>query len=471
MSKLTHIDDRGEVRMVDVGEKPSTARRAVAGGEVRMSAEAFAALDSAAKGDVLATARVAGIMAAKQTASLIPLCHAVALSKVEVVIEPDPERRVVRLRAIAEAVDRTGVEMEALTAVSVAALTIYDMLKAVDRSMQIGGIRLEEKTGGESGPFRRPPRVVPKSPPPSLLAPEAEESVAPVVVTAEPAPIESMERVLPDGEALARARGVQELSVDDPELIEFLRRDPIADAYMLGDLDQPYAEHGRWFGLTTRAGKLKAVLLLYNGLSMPAVLTRGEALNVEALIAATQTELPWRFYANIKTQHEAPLRVFYDLHEPKRMLRMGLAKPDYKPVSSTTDVVPVTHRDTGAIMALYTHYPDNWFDPSLLDTGLYCGIRKDGALISVAGLHVHSKKHNVAAIGNIVTHPEHRGQGLASRSVRWLLDALFEQVDHVALNVGVENAAAIACYRKFGFTGWHEFLEGWATARTAAPGT
>jgi cyclic pyranopterin phosphate synthase len=153
----THLGAGGGARMVDVGEKPATARRAVAASEVTMSPGAFERLARAdvAKGDVLGTARVAGILAAKRTPELIPLCHVVQLSKVTVDFELDDQARSVSITAAVEAVDRTGVEMEALVAVSVAALTVYDMLKAIDRGIVIGPTKLLEKSGGRTGDFRR----------------------------------------------------------------------------------------------------------------------------------------------------------------------------------------------------------------------------------------------------------------------------------------------------------------------------
>jgi molybdenum cofactor biosynthesis protein MoaC len=153
----THLDARGAARMVDVGEKPATLRRAVSRSEVRMSEAAFARLAriDADKGDVIAAARIAGIMGAKRTSDLIPLCHPIALSKVTVDFELDAESSAVRIVATAEAVDRTGVEMESLVAASVAGLTIYDMLKSIDRGMVIGPTTLVEKSGGRSGHYKR----------------------------------------------------------------------------------------------------------------------------------------------------------------------------------------------------------------------------------------------------------------------------------------------------------------------------
>jgi cyclic pyranopterin phosphate synthase len=157
MTRLTHIAASGEAHMVDVGAKAETEREAVAEGVVVMQAATLAAILSgnAKKGDVLATARIAGIMAAKKAHELIPLCHPLLLTKVAVEIEPDEALPGLRVAASVRVTGKTGVEMEALTAVSVACLTIYDMAKAVDRGMTIADIRLVEKRGGKSGEWRR----------------------------------------------------------------------------------------------------------------------------------------------------------------------------------------------------------------------------------------------------------------------------------------------------------------------------
>ncbi|ABA05099.1 GTP cyclohydrolase subunit MoaC [Nitrobacter winogradskyi Nb-255] len=152
---LTHIDVKGEARMVDVSAKPATERVAVAEGQVVMTKATLALIESgnAKKGDVLGTARIAGIMAAKRTSELIPLCHPLALSKVTLDIETDKKIPGCRVRASVKVSGPTGVEMEALTAVSVACLTIYDMIKAVERGVRIEGIHLVEKKGGKSGHY------------------------------------------------------------------------------------------------------------------------------------------------------------------------------------------------------------------------------------------------------------------------------------------------------------------------------
>lgn len=155
---LTHIAASGEAHMVDVGEKAETVRIAVAEGRIRMKPETLALIreGNAKKGDVIGTARIAGIMAAKRTSDLIPLCHPLMLSKVTVDIDEEPELPGLRVTATVKLTGQTGVEMEALTAVSVTCLTIYDMAKAADKGMEIGGIRLMEKTGGKSGHYRNP---------------------------------------------------------------------------------------------------------------------------------------------------------------------------------------------------------------------------------------------------------------------------------------------------------------------------
>ena len=156
MAKLTHLGKSGEARMVDVSEKVATERVAVAEGKVRMTRKTLDLVLSgdAKKGDVLGAARIAGIMAAKKTSDLIPLCHPLPLTKTEVEIAVDSDLPGLLVRATVKVTGPTGVEMEALTAVSIACLTIYDMVKAVERGMRIEGIRLLEKTGGKSGHWR-----------------------------------------------------------------------------------------------------------------------------------------------------------------------------------------------------------------------------------------------------------------------------------------------------------------------------
>ncbi len=155
--QLTHLRPEGGVRMVDIGDKSVTPRRAVARGEIKMSPQTLALISQGkvAKGDVLTTAQIAGIMAAKRTQEIIPLCHQINLTGVDVELRVDPERSVVEVEASAKLEGKTGAEMEALVAVAVSCLTVYDMCKAVERGMEIGRIRLVEKSGGKSGTFIR----------------------------------------------------------------------------------------------------------------------------------------------------------------------------------------------------------------------------------------------------------------------------------------------------------------------------
>jgi cyclic pyranopterin phosphate synthase len=159
VGELTHIDEHGTARMVDVGAKPETARRAVARALVRMSPATAAKVlaGDAPKGDVLGTARIAGIQAAKRTGELIPLCHPIGLDHVDVDARVDAAAGTVTLTAEAGVTARTGVEMEAMTAVSVAALTVYDMVKGIERGVEIASVALVEKSGGRSGTWRREP--------------------------------------------------------------------------------------------------------------------------------------------------------------------------------------------------------------------------------------------------------------------------------------------------------------------------
>ena len=161
MTGLTHFNQQGDAHMVDVGSKASTHRIAVAEGRIRMLPETLALImeGGAQKGDVLGVARIAGIMAAKKTAELIPLCHPLAISHIDIDLEPLTDRSEVRCRARVETTGQTGVEMEALLAVQIALLTIYDMCKAVDRGMSLEGIRLLEKSGGKSGSWKNPTEI------------------------------------------------------------------------------------------------------------------------------------------------------------------------------------------------------------------------------------------------------------------------------------------------------------------------
>ena len=249
------------------------------------------------------------------------------------------------------------------------------------------------------------------------------------------------------------------------ELRGFLMSDRLANAYMLGNLDPAYFQFCRWYGQRREDGTLGSVVLLYTGLSLPVVFMAGTEPDFEQLLREVKPELPDRFHFHVlEDQVDIVAEVFQPV-DSQRMLRMGLHRSVYgdlpSKVRSEAKVTRLGHRDTGAIMNLYQHYPDNFFEPYQLETGLYFGVRDEElGLASIAGIHVVSEDHDVAVIGNFVTHPERRGEGLASACTGRLLSELFERVSLVALNVQEDNEPAVRMYRNFGFEQNNVFFEG-----------
>lgn len=252
---------------------------------------------------------------------------------------------------------------------------------------------------------------------------------------------------------------------DREELRSFLMKDRLANAYLLGNLDPSYFQFCKWFGLRDDDGQLQSLALLYTGLSLPAVFVTGDTARMEELLRNCRGELPNRFHFHVLEEQMTQIRGVFEPTSYQRMIRMGLERSHYKPIDSTPikaiDVERLGHRDTLAIMDLYQHYPDNFFEPYQLETGLYFGVRDpDGGLTSIAGIHVISEEHDVAVIGNFVTHPHHRGKGLATACTGRLLDELFPRVSFVALNVQEDNFPAIRMYSNFGFEKNNFFYEG-----------
>lgn len=576
MSGLTHLDSMGSAQMVAIDEKDITRRRAIARGSLRATPETLKAIleGKTPKGDVLATARIAGIMAAKETSRLIPLCHPVVLTGININFELDPQNGRISIEACVDALDRTGVEMEALTAASVASLTLYDMLKAIDTKMVIEGIHVAHKSGGKrdftvdrsqasaliSSPNHfqslsdqgRSPRmsseaeeelktsasaglgrnikVIGKSQSRSSSIP-SEESLSDSIVEASASeeelvlsscekplvqlltpiePISAMnqntsssmedpseaeghvdasvweESILADVDdedielyqsvsEFARQQSllVREVSLSYPPLTAFIIERPVECAYLLGYLSPAFTQRSRAFILEgeedhhTALPKIKALLFIYSGLTVPTVWTYGSEQDVEAILFAVHDELPRRIYLNIEDHHYHAVRSHYRIRGRREILRMGLERSRYSPIGDSSGVITLGHPDTGGIMALFQqYYPDNLFEPAQLESGLYCGIKdEEGRLMSVAGIHLLNPDYRVAAIGNIVTDPTCRGRGYATQCVRHILDRLFELVDSVALNVNEDNAPAIYCYRKFGFKTTERLIEGQAKLR------
>lgn len=255
------------------------------------------------------------------------------------------------------------------------------------------------------------------------------------------------------------------MRVRDEELIrEFLMRDRYANAYLLGKLDPLYAPFCKWYATFNEEGSIRDLLLLYQGLSLPVgFLVADPSEDPDMFFQAALQTLPGRFHFHIVGEHMSSFRRVCEVSSCKNMRRMGLQRHDYKRVEpeNLRLVERLGHRDTAAIMSLYQHYPDHFFEPYQLEAGLYFGVRdQNEILVSIAGIHVVSKEHDVAVIGNLVTHPTARGRGLATSCTRALLDELFERVSFVALNVQDDNQHAIKMYSNFGFSVNNTFFEG-----------
>ena len=255
------------------------------------------------------------------------------------------------------------------------------------------------------------------------------------------------------------------MALEDKEVLrEFLMRDRYANAYLLGKLDQVYDPFCRWYGCYDGVGEVTDLLLMYQGLSIPVVfLVSGAQGDGRDFFRASAEHLPSRFEFHVIGEQMSTFRETHPVISCQKMHRMGLEKGHYRPLEGLdiSRVERLGHRDTAAIMALYEHYPDHFFEPYQLESGLYFGVRGEGGeLISISGIHNVSLEHDVAVIGNLVTHPEARGQRLATSCTARLLSELFEQVSFAALNVQYHNEAAIRMYTNFGFGPNNIFYEG-----------
>jgi len=263
---------------------------------------------------------------------------------------------------------------------------------------------------------------------------------------------------------------------DTEELKRFLVRDRVANAYLLGDLDPSYMPYCTWYGARTSSGELGALVLVYEGLRLPAVLTVAppcaDNLDQSAIKAAltmldevfgqVRQALPREFWVHAWEHHRPLLDRHFHPGPLKPMIRMGLPRGSYQRKPVDVPVRRLGHVDTAKIMELYRYFPDHFFEPYQLESGLYFGVDgEDGdSLAAIAGIHVHSEAHDIAAIGNLVTHPAYRRRGHATAATTVLLDALFETVSLVTLNVEKTNVAAIRTFEKFGFTRHHVYFEG-----------
>ena len=239
---------------------------------------------------------------------------------------------------------------------------------------------------------------------------------------------------------------------DEQTLLEFLCQDAALHVYELGDLDPFFWPHTRWFGW--RDHGLQAVCLLYAG-AMPTLLAHpgpGQAESMARLLAALDPMLPDRVHAHLSLGLLDGLAAGWHPRSSARMLKMQLTDPARLEGIDTARVVPVTPADLDAIRDFYRDsYPANWFDPRMLETGHYRGIREGADWCAVAGVHVYSPRYGVAALGNIVTAPAHRGRGLGRAVTAAVCRALLQTTAVIGLNVHVDNAAARACYDRLGF--------------------
>lgn len=248
---------------------------------------------------------------------------------------------------------------------------------------------------------------------------------------------------------------------DREELRNFLMKDRLANAYLLGNLDPAYFQFCQWYGWRDASGALTNLLLVYSGLSLSTVFTSGNGEELEAFLREAREMLPDRFHFHVLGEQMPAMEEVFKAQGAEKMIRMGLERENFTPRAADERVERLGHRDTAAIMKLYEHYPDHFFEPYQLETGLYFGIRDEREeIVSIAGVHVVSEEYDVAVIGNLVTHSDYRGQGLATICTGRLMEELFERVSLLALNVGEENKPAIKLYENFGFTSNNVFYEG-----------
>ncbi|MCA9517655.1 MAG: GNAT family N-acetyltransferase [Myxococcales bacterium] len=253
--------------------------------------------------------------------------------------------------------------------------------------------------------------------------------------------------------------------VEDHAVIRaVLGQDPVGAAYMLGDLDPHYSGFCTWF-LSGRRGEHDAVVLVYTGLSAPVVLAWGDRDGVGAILRGFVDQLPERAHVHMAPDHLAVVDKFFAIERLRPMLRMGLPADELQHVAASApggpEVVQLGHRDTGEIMELYQHYPDSFFEPSQLSTGHYYGVRVDGRLASVAGVHICNRVDRIAALGNIVTRPDMRGRGFSTACTGHLCERLVDDgFALLALNVERKNESAVRVYEKLGFRENSVYLEG-----------
>ncbi len=252
------------------------------------------------------------------------------------------------------------------------------------------------------------------------------------------------------------------VSLHNPMAIEdFLRRDAELHLYELGDLDPFFWPLTTWYGLED-GGALAAVLLLYHAFEVPTLMALGRppADALRHLLRTAVRLLPPRLYAHLSPGGRDELAPAYEVRSHGRFLKMALHDPSRLAAVDTASVVALAAGDREELEAMYrASYPGNWFDPRMLETGRYYGVRQGGELVSVAGVHVYAPARRVAVLGNVATHPGYRARGYARAVTARLCRELLAEADLVGLNVRADNAAAVACYERLGFEPVAEYEE------------
>ncbi|MBD3233490.1 MAG: GNAT family N-acetyltransferase [candidate division Zixibacteria bacterium] len=251
-------------------------------------------------------------------------------------------------------------------------------------------------------------------------------------------------------------------TITDLRKIEhYLKKDYYLHLYGLGDLDSPFCKHTTWFAAMEN-DEIKAIALLYTGLTLPTflALTSPKSTEMELLLETIAGHLPKKLYGHLTGGLDNTMRNFFKLESHGKHFKMGLLKTGIIEKEDTSPVERLTLEDIDEIMQLYElSYPGHWFESHMLQTGHYYGIWNNHRLISVAGVHVYSPRYNVAALGNITTHPKWRGKGLGTKVTAHLCKELMKSVEYIGLNVKCDNSSAINCYRNLGFEITHEYHE------------
>lgn len=247
---------------------------------------------------------------------------------------------------------------------------------------------------------------------------------------------------------------MQVVSLHEKQDIELWLRNNIAlHLYCLGDLDDFFWKHTVWYGLKNEE-EIKAIILLYIKTEIPTLIALAEkpADTMQVLLESVVRLFPPKLYAHLNEEFLSILARYYQIQSHGKYYKMALRNTSYLALVDNSEVLSLSIADLEELEQLYLEsYPGNWFDKRMLETGYYYGIRLNSKLVSVAGIHVYSSSYRVAALGNITTHGQFRGRGLAKKVIAKLCQALLLTVEHIGLNVAAENYSAISCYKKLGF--------------------